>query len=56
MSKHKTAGIKCTSTKKWALEDITKECGLLGFYNRNYVHIESLVLNYCENANKVIRF
>jgi len=56
MSKHKTGGIKCSNTKKIALSDISKECEVSDFYNRNYIHIESVVLNYCKNANKVIRF
>ena len=56
MKKHKTKGIECSSTKRWASLDITKECKESDFYNINYICIESLVLNYCKNANKVIRF
>jgi hypothetical protein len=51
---HKTPGIKCAHTKKQACADITEECD--GFYSINYIFKESLVLNYCKNANRTIRF
>ena len=56
MKKHKTKGIECSSTKRLASLDISEECKGSNFYTMNYISIENLVLSYCKNANKVIRF
>ena len=45
---HKTPGIKCAHTKRQALLDISKEVLTTNSYTRNYVSIESTVMNACK--------
>jgi hypothetical protein len=52
---HKSKGIKsCVACKSLALKDITEECGTDKFYTRNYVNVESRVLDTCKNKLIVI--
>jgi len=43
---HKAKGFNCTKSKNYASKDISKECGIDGFYSRNYIGLESKVLQY----------
>ena len=49
-------GVKSSHTKRQAAMDITKEIIENGCGGINYIFKEYLVLNYCKNANKAIRF
>lgn len=52
---HKNKGIKSSiECKSIALKDITEECGENKFYTRNYVHVESRVLNMCKKIVEII--
>ena len=50
---HKTGGILSSHTKRQAMIDICKEIELSGFYTKNYVYIESLVLLGCSCKMKI---
>lgn len=45
---NKGLGLKITACKLAAMKDITQECGKDSFYSRNYLCIESIVLQSCK--------
>lgn len=52
-NKNKMPRVNASLTKKVALKDISKECKT-GFFTKNYLSIENLVMNYCKCKEVII--